>query len=206
VIRTSLKIKMDGPIDQCNTELRPIMRKVWPRTPDKILDSIVPPAGDVEDEVTVGKFYATFLIQDYFRRFKKKKETKLAVERMEENEDAGIALQAGLRTLHEAGPELKRAISGNLEELTDVELEPSTRRNMPFFGSVMSSIKRKGNPRNLNVNNVQHAKVSPTNSYSYAHQNSFHKLSDDEYLKDNAMQMRPVKLANGRSGVPHQQS
>jgi hypothetical protein len=30
--------------------------------------------------VTVGKFYATFLIQDYFRRFKKKKETKAATE------------------------------------------------------------------------------------------------------------------------------
>ena len=28
----------------------------------------------MEDEVTVGKFYATFLIQDYFRRFKKRKE------------------------------------------------------------------------------------------------------------------------------------
>lgn len=27
----------------------------------------------VDDEVTVGKFYATFLIQDYFRRFKKRK-------------------------------------------------------------------------------------------------------------------------------------
>ena len=27
----------------------------------------------VEDDVTVGKFYATFLIQDYFRKFKKKK-------------------------------------------------------------------------------------------------------------------------------------
>lgn len=27
-----------------------------------------------EDDVTVGKFYATFLIQDYFRRFKKRKE------------------------------------------------------------------------------------------------------------------------------------
>ena len=26
--------------------------------------------------MTVGKFYATFLIQDYFRRFKKKKEIK----------------------------------------------------------------------------------------------------------------------------------
>ena len=30
--------------------------------------------------MTVGKFYATFLIQDYFRRFKKKKETKAAIE------------------------------------------------------------------------------------------------------------------------------
>lgn len=27
----------------------------------------------MDDEVTVGKFYATFLIQDYFRRFKKRK-------------------------------------------------------------------------------------------------------------------------------------
>ncbi len=30
-----------------------------------------------DDEVTVGKFYATFLIQDYFRRFKKRKELEL---------------------------------------------------------------------------------------------------------------------------------
>ena len=34
----------------------------------------------VDDDVTVGKFYATFLIQDYFRRFKKKKEVKAAAE------------------------------------------------------------------------------------------------------------------------------
>merc|ERR1711892_1285453 len=191
LVRTSLKIKMDGPIDQCNVELRDIM--------GKILDSLVPPPGD-EDEVTVGKFYATFLIQDYFRRFKKKKETRLAVERMEAEEDLTVSLQAGLRTLHEAGPEVKRAISGNLEELTDVELETNTRRNMPFFGNVIQSIKRKGSIRNLTVNNVQHAKVSPTNSYSYhAHQNSFNKLSDNEYLKDNSMAMMPVKLANGSS-------
>lgn len=31
----------------------------------------------MDDEVTVGKFYATFLIQDYFRRFKKRKEQEL---------------------------------------------------------------------------------------------------------------------------------
>lgn len=29
-----------------------------------------------DDDVTVGKFYATFLIQDYFRRFKKRKEER----------------------------------------------------------------------------------------------------------------------------------
>ena len=51
--------------------------------------------------------------------------------------DHMFAVQAGLRTLHEAGPEVKRAISGNLEELADVELETNTRRNMPFFGSVI---------------------------------------------------------------------
>lgn len=30
-----------------------------------------------EDEVTVGKFYATFLIQDYFRKFRRRKEKGL---------------------------------------------------------------------------------------------------------------------------------
>ena len=80
----------------------------------------------VEDEVTVGKFYATFLIQDYFRRFKKKKEIKTGSgpggtgAGVEEEVDNTVTLQAGLRTLHEKGPELKRAISGNLEEMIEM--------------------------------------------------------------------------------------
>ncbi len=61
--------------------------------------------------MTVGKFYATFLIQDYFRRFKKKKDFGV-----DSGMDEGLPLQAGLRTLHEAGPELKRAISGDLSD------------------------------------------------------------------------------------------
>lgn len=80
----------------------------------------------VDDEVTVGKFYATFLIQDYFRRFKKKKEM---LNKDPSGEDTGdtITLQAGLRTLHDAGPELKRAISGNLDEMMDMDPEPMHR-------------------------------------------------------------------------------
>ena len=61
-----------GNIDQANEELRAVITKIWKRTSPKLLDQVVPPAGD--DEITVGKFYATFLIQDYFRRFKKRKE------------------------------------------------------------------------------------------------------------------------------------
>lgn len=31
----------------------------------------------LDDDVTVGKFYATYLIQDYFRKFKERKNQKL---------------------------------------------------------------------------------------------------------------------------------
>lgn len=45
-----------------------------------------------DDEVTVGKFYATFLIQDYFRKFKKRKEEGLVGAHPSQNNTA-IALQ-----------------------------------------------------------------------------------------------------------------
>ena len=72
----------------------------------------MPPCTD--DDVTVGKFYATFLIQDYFRRFKKRKEDRNKSLGTDENNT--VALQAGLRSLHQMGPTIKRAISGNLED------------------------------------------------------------------------------------------
>lgn len=123
VVRTSLKIKTEGNIDDANSELRATIKQIWKRTSPKLLDQVVPPPG-VDDEVTVGKFYATFLIQDYFRRFKKRKE-----ENLRDGDPNGntVTLQAGLRTLHEAGPELKRAISGNLDEMSDDNPEPMHR-------------------------------------------------------------------------------
>lgn len=127
VVRTSLKIKTDGNIDEANAELRAIIKQIWKRTSPKLLDQVVPPPGN-DDEVTVGKFYATFLIQDYFRRFKKRKE----MENREDTFNNTVTLQAGLRTLHEAGPELKRAISGNLDEL---EEEPEPMHRVSVFTS-----------------------------------------------------------------------
>jgi len=127
LVRTSLNIMTDGNIDESNEELRNQIIKVFKTLDMDMLDSCCPGPGLLEEEVTVGKFYATFLIQDYFRRFKKKKDY----------EDMGVGmpdetmpLQAGLRTLHEAGPELKRAISGELSD---------TGEEMPFVTGVFRS-------------------------------------------------------------------
>ncbi|KRY20600.1 Voltage-dependent calcium channel type D subunit alpha-1 [Trichinella patagoniensis] len=127
LVRTNLKIytEVSSNIEEANEQLRAVIKRIWKRTPQRLLDEIVPPSGR-DDEITVGKFYATYLIQDYFRRFKKRKE----VEQKETNMQGNItmSLQAGLRTLHEIGPEIKRAISGNLETDWSKEFEEPQHR------------------------------------------------------------------------------
>ncbi|XP_041860296.1 voltage-dependent L-type calcium channel subunit alpha-1D [Melanotaenia boesemani] len=143
LVRTALKIKTEGNLDQANEELRAVIKKIWKRTSMKLLDQVVPPAGD--DEVTVGKFYATFLIQDYFRKFKRRKEQGLVGRRSWEKLNTTLALQAGLRTLHDIGPEIRRAISCDLQEegLVDVtgeEEEEIYRRNGGLFGNHVNHV------------------------------------------------------------------
>uniref|UniRef100_M4AXX9 Voltage-dependent L-type calcium channel subunit alpha n=1 Tax=Xiphophorus maculatus TaxID=8083 RepID=M4AXX9_XIPMA len=141
LVRTALKIKTEGNLEQANEELRAVIKKIWKRTSMKLLDQVVPPAGD--DEVTVGKFYATFLIQDYFRKFKRRKEQGLVGRRSWEN--TTLALQAGLRTLHDIGPEIRRAISCDLQEEglvdgTAEEEEEIYRRNGGLFGNHVNHV------------------------------------------------------------------
>ncbi|XP_050572588.1 LOW QUALITY PROTEIN: voltage-dependent L-type calcium channel subunit alpha-1F [Cygnus atratus] len=111
LVRTSLKIKTEGNLDVANKELRAVIKKIWKRTKPKLLDEVIPPPE--EEEVTVGKFYATFLIQDYFRKFRRRKERgMLGPSAGPSNERA---LQAGLQTLQALGPEMRRALSCDLE-------------------------------------------------------------------------------------------
>ena len=142
LVRTNLRIKYEGNLDTANEELRAIIKKIWKRTSPKLLDQVIPPASD--DDVTVGKFYATFLIQDYFRRFKKRRaEQEKAGTR---DEESTVALQAGLRRLHEFGPEIKRAISGTLDEDNadnGPDWEPMHRRNHSLFGTAWSTPRGK---------------------------------------------------------------
>ncbi|XP_006892287.1 PREDICTED: voltage-dependent L-type calcium channel subunit alpha-1D isoform X1 [Elephantulus edwardii] len=142
LVRTALKIKTEGNLEQANEELRAVIKKIWKKTSMKLLDQVVPPAGD--DEVTVGKFYATFLIQDYFRKFKKRKEQGLVGKYPAKN--TTIALQAGLRTLHDIGPEIRRAISCDLQDdepeetKREEEEEDMFKRNGALLGNHVNHV------------------------------------------------------------------
>uniref|UniRef100_A0A674C6M5 Voltage-dependent L-type calcium channel subunit alpha n=1 Tax=Salmo trutta TaxID=8032 RepID=A0A674C6M5_SALTR len=123
LVRTALKIKTEGNFEQANEELRAIIKKIWKRTSMKLLDQVIPPIGD--DEVTVGKFYATFLIQDYFRKLKKRQEEYYGFRPTKKN--------AGLRSIEEeVAPELQRAISGDLmnEEEMDRAMEDAAEESI----------------------------------------------------------------------------
>uniref|UniRef100_A0A3Q2DMN5 Voltage-dependent L-type calcium channel subunit alpha n=1 Tax=Cyprinodon variegatus TaxID=28743 RepID=A0A3Q2DMN5_CYPVA len=117
LVRTALKIKTEGNPDQENEELRAIIKKIWKRMKPKLLDEVIPP--HEEEEVTVGKFYATFLIQDYFRKFRKRKENGNVAG---ESDSPNPSLcKAGLKTLQDLGPEMRLALNEDLEEGEEVE-------------------------------------------------------------------------------------
>ncbi|ROL48988.1 Voltage-dependent L-type calcium channel subunit alpha-1F [Anabarilius grahami] len=105
LVRTALKIKTEGNPDQENEELRIIIKKIWKRTKPKILDEVIPPPAD--EEVTVGKFYATFLIQDYFRKFRKRKE-KVGLEDSENGNPSALQIHRGGAGLGQAQPMTSR--------------------------------------------------------------------------------------------------
>ncbi|XP_062855053.1 calcium channel, voltage-dependent, L type, alpha 1S subunit, b [Trichomycterus rosablanca] len=121
LVRTALKIKTEGNFEQANEELRLIIKSIWKRTSMKLLDQVIPPIGD--DEVTVGKFYATFVIQDHFRSFLKRQEEYYGYR---PGKKRAAEIQAGLRSIEEeAAPELYRAISGDLIAEDEMEREIS---------------------------------------------------------------------------------
>merc|ERR1712168_330642 len=143
LVRTSLNIKKpDAKFNTAkeNAELRSIIKvitNIWNRTSDDMLNRIIKQKAD--DGITVGKFYATFLIQEYFRRFKKKRQE----ENRKKNADNAVALKAGLRTTQEQGPKIKRAISGDLQE--EPSNAPSTEKRRSWLGGLFS-----GSSRNIN--------------------------------------------------------
>ncbi|XP_053174297.1 voltage-dependent L-type calcium channel subunit alpha-1D isoform X5 [Scomber japonicus] len=207
LVRTALKIKTEGNLEQANEELRAVIKKIWKRTSMKLLDQVVPPAGD--DEVTVGKFYATFLIQDYFRKFKRRKEQGLVGRRSWERLNTTMALQAGLRTLHDIGPEIRRAISCDLQDegLVDAhgeEEEEIYRRNGSLFGNHVNhvSVDQQGSshPTTVTQRPLQilpfscSASIEPTQTVG--------RVSDNDRGGETEMNSSPIQY-NHHYHTPH---
>uniref|UniRef100_A0A8C6NPN2 Voltage-dependent L-type calcium channel subunit alpha n=1 Tax=Nothobranchius furzeri TaxID=105023 RepID=A0A8C6NPN2_NOTFU len=159
LVRTALKIKTEGNFEQANEELRAIIKKIWKRTSMKLLDQVIPPIGD--DEVTVGKFYATFLLQEHFRKFMKRQEEYYGY-RPSKKSASGPEIQAGLRSIEEeAAPEMHRAISGDLqnEEEMDRAMEEAGeegiyQRSHNLFGNRVDSFSSE--PANAQQSQVTH--------------------------------------------------
>uniref|UniRef100_A0A671VY25 Voltage-dependent L-type calcium channel subunit alpha n=1 Tax=Sparus aurata TaxID=8175 RepID=A0A671VY25_SPAAU len=121
LVRTSLKIKTEGPIDQQNEELKVIIKKLWKRTKPKLIDEVIPPPRG--DEVTCGKFYASFLIQDYFKKYRKRKERERKSKRKDKAASLQVTYIQGLRTLQDLAPEMRLAMASDLEDEEGAEGE-----------------------------------------------------------------------------------
>uniref|UniRef100_A0A3P8NRE6 Voltage-dependent L-type calcium channel subunit alpha n=1 Tax=Astatotilapia calliptera TaxID=8154 RepID=A0A3P8NRE6_ASTCA len=161
LVRTALKIKTEGNFEQANEELRAIIKQIWKRTSMKLLDQVIPPIGD--DEVTVGKFYATFLLQDHLRKFIKRQEEYYGY-RPTKKSASGPEIQAGLRSIEEeAAPEMHRAISGDLQNEEEMERameeageEAIYQRSHHLFGNQVESFSTEpANTQSQQVTNMR---------------------------------------------------
>ncbi|XP_041654848.1 voltage-dependent L-type calcium channel subunit alpha-1D-like [Cheilinus undulatus] len=202
LVRTALKIKTEGNLEQANEELRAVIKKIWKRTSMKLLDQVVPPAGD--DEVTVGKFYATFLIQDYFRKFKRRKELGLLGRHSWERLNTTMALQAGLRTLHDIGPEIRRATSCDLQEegLVDPNAEEEEeiyRRNGGLFGNHVNCVSADHPSYFIPTTVTQRPLLILPFSVSASHEAD--RRANENDREDTATNLSPVQYNNCHS--PH---
>uniref|UniRef100_A0A8C6WIV4 Voltage-dependent L-type calcium channel subunit alpha n=1 Tax=Neogobius melanostomus TaxID=47308 RepID=A0A8C6WIV4_9GOBI len=165
LVRTSLKIKTEGAIDQQNEELKLIIKKLWKRTKPKLIDEVIPPPRG--DEVTCGKFYASYLIQDYFKKYRKRKER----ERKSKKKDKAASLQQGLRSLQDLAPEMRLAMACDLEdeegddifsEATTANTTPAPTPMPPIEALVEQTavfLESEHKPANGNKAPVQHIKL-----------------------------------------------
>uniref|UniRef100_A0A1I8FNQ3 Ca_chan_IQ domain-containing protein n=1 Tax=Macrostomum lignano TaxID=282301 RepID=A0A1I8FNQ3_9PLAT len=182
LVRTNLKIKTEGEasIDQLNEELRSVIKEDLEENQQQTAG----PGGSTcggDDDVTVGKFYATFLIQDYYRRFKKRKENREKQKQLgqigltpSQRDDGANILKAGLRAIQDQGPEIRRAISGDLEEDSFKSPKvasdyPNHRRNHTLFGRVTSAIQQRTSRRQSNQSTIAAADARRS-GYSYVAQ------------------------------------
>lgn len=140
LVRTSLSIKksdIKSNTAKENAELRSIIKILWPQTGIKLLNKVVPKP-DSDERITVGKFYATFLIQEYFRRFKKKRqEERKKIDDEEEEEREQEKKEEGNVT--DKGVVLRKKPGDNELKIGDEDKEV---KRKSFLGNLTQNVKR----------------------------------------------------------------
>uniref|UniRef100_A0A3P9IPN0 EF-hand domain-containing protein n=1 Tax=Oryzias latipes TaxID=8090 RepID=A0A3P9IPN0_ORYLA len=177
LVRTALKIKTEGNFEQANEELRAIIKQIWKRTSMKLLDQVIPPIGD--DEVTVGKFYSTFLLQDHFRKFMKRQEEYYGYRPSKKS--------AGLRSIdEEAAPEMHRTISGDLQDQEEMDRalagageEAIFQRSHGLFGNQVDSFSEE-------PANAQHPQMTSQRPLQFSESQPESPPNSSAFLTDTA--------------------
>nr|UGV94655.1 CaV1 voltage-gated calcium channel alpha-1 subunit [Trichoplax adhaerens] len=115
LVRKQLKIKLDGNLDLRDRELRNIIKRIWPRTPNKLLDEIVP-LSLKDNDITIAKIYALLIIRNFIRR-RRERQAK------QRREQTSNEIQVGIRVLQDLGQTNLRRASGELRSDDDDEEE-----------------------------------------------------------------------------------
>ncbi|XP_068695384.1 voltage-dependent calcium channel type A subunit alpha-1-like isoform X1 [Montipora foliosa] len=85
LIRTSLNIKLRGNMNANDTELRKMIKRVWPKTSEKVLDKLIPKQSVLSSQqMTIGKIYCAKLIHENYKYLKRKGTPAERTEREEE--------------------------------------------------------------------------------------------------------------------------
>ncbi|KAK0400397.1 hypothetical protein QR680_003475 [Steinernema hermaphroditum] len=141
-------------------------------------------------------FFMLCSFLDYFRRFKKRKELESKGIVPAQTTQA-MALQAGLRTLHEIGPELKRAISGNLDTdwVPDLE-EPQHRRPHSLFNNIVNALS--SGSKILHHHNKEDQRLLPMTANHLSMVSPSHSAvtNAEDQLINSAGKPRQIPMAN----------
>lgn len=85
LIRTSLNIKLRGNMNANDTELRKMIKRVWPKTSEKVLNKLIPKQSVLScHQMTIGKIYCAKLIHENYKYLRRKSTPAERTEREEE--------------------------------------------------------------------------------------------------------------------------
>ncbi|XP_078343776.1 voltage-dependent L-type calcium channel subunit alpha-1D-like isoform X1 [Oculina patagonica] len=158
LIRTSLNIKLRGNMNANDTELRRMIKRVWPKTSQRVLNSLIPKQLELScQQMTIGKIHCAKLIHENYKYLKRKGMPTEKVEREEEKSTRNS--KRGL--FSKLVGSLRRTRSPNTGR-QDIELgSMETRRNRAYTSDARLNTARNL-PRQASLDLKRHSSWGPS--------------------------------------------